>query len=382
MLTAALLAPCLGAETVIVYRSQPGIPLSASDSLRRLEQFLKELFPKTHYRRKALTIDITGGSAPLETVRGDLFEADFYRLRRESLELYSEAGGAMLYALGKAPAGYRLPLFLCGAFRHRERSAGKECRFLGNNRRLRSVESLLRSGHVPALKNVLSHRVSEWDTADNEWFDDHARLLCELLRRSNFKGSPEELQGSAEKLLAKELKVEDLTPLIWGNFNLLPPEMAAKELSQMLKVEIPRLDYMNEPNGLVETVTASQLPEKLLKHPLRKEICKQFGSSLLLKAVKLPAGFRGWLRQLHDAAVKLGKDPESAPEFRRVLARLEQFSKLYAARSAALDKIESETLQPVRVWKRSLRTNGRPATIVTPECSRFLDRMEEYYSGI
>ena len=80
--------------------------------------------------------------------------------------------------------------------------------------------------------------------------------------------------------------------------------------------------------------------------------------------------------------MKLGKDPESAPEFRRVLARLEQFSKLYAARSAALDKIESETLQPVRVWKRSLRTNGRPATIVTPECSRFLDRMEEYYSGI
>ena len=381
LLTAALLLPCSGAESVITYRSQPGIPLSAGDSLRRLEQFLKEIFPETPYRKRALTIDITGRTGSLESGTENVLAVDFFRLKRESLELYAEAGGAMLHAWGKAPAGFRLPLFLCGTFRYRERSARKECRFLGNNRRLRSIEALLRQGVVPDLKRVLTYKPDERNRIDNEWFDDHARLLFELLRRNGAKLRAGELRSAAEKLLAKELKVEELIPMIWGNFNLLPPELAAKELLQMLKVEIPKLDHMNEPNGLTETVEASALPDHLLKHPQRKEICSQFGKSLLLNGVKLPAGFRGLLRQLRDAAQLLGKGPEFAPEYRRALARLEKYRELYAARAAFLDKLESETPLPVKMWKRSLETNGQHSALVTPECSRFLDRMEEYYSG-
>ncbi len=382
LLTAALLFPCSGAETVVIYRSSSEVSLSASTPLRRLEQFLKELFPKTPYPKSPLTIDITGRGTPPEAASGNVLQVDFFRLQRESLTLYAEAGGAMLHAWGKAPAGFRLPLFLCGAFRHRERAAANECRFLGNNRRLSSIEAVLRHGQVPDLKKILKHRVDERDRTANEWFDDHARLLLELLRRRGFRGKAEELRGAAEKLLAGELKTEELVPMIWGNFNLLPPELAEQELSRMLTVEIPRLDYMNEPNGLTETASASQLPAKVLKHPMRKEICRQFGSSLLRQSVKLPSGFRPRLRQLHDAALLLGKSPAFEPDFRSALAQLEKFCRSYAARGAALDKLQSETHQPVRMWKRSLTTNGQPGTIIPPESSRFLDRMEEYYTGI
>lgn len=377
----AAVVPGAAGEEVITYRFQAGIPLHCSSSLRRLEQFLKELFPKTPYRKTPLTIDITGGSGALEAPEGALFEANRFRIERGDLELLSEAGGAMLHAHGKAPAGYRLPLFLCGAFRHRERAAGVECRFLGNNRRFNTAEALLRAGFVPDLKVLLTHVPGERDKIGNQWFDDHARLLFEMLRSKNFKGGPEKLESAAEQLLARQFKVEELRPMIWGNFNLLPPELAAQQLQTMLTLQLPKLDHMNQPNGLTETVTASQLPSKLQKHPLRKEVCSKFASSLFRKGAGLPVFFKGALRKLHDAVRRLGADPAAAPAFNAALAHLDHVRKEYADRAAFLDRLESRSDFPVRMRQRSLRANALPAGIAAPECQRFLERMEEYYTG-
>ena len=370
-----------GAESTITYRSQAGVPLHCSGTLRRLEHFLKEVFPKTPYRKTPLTIDITGGRRPLEQTDGKVFEANRFLLERKSLTLLSEAGGAMLHSMGKAPENFRLPLFLCGAFRHRERAAKQECRFLGNNRRFNSVEALLREGILPDLKVLFTHVPDEREKVDNEWFDDHARLLFEMLRSRNFKGKAEELNAAAEKLLSREFKAEELRPMVWGNFNLLPPHLAEQELDAILKAEVPTLDKENKPDGKTETVSAAALPGKLLKHPERKAVCSKFASSLLRNSFKLPVTFRSALRKVHDAVLELGRDPAKESAFRIALAEVNRVRQRYADRAAFLDRLERETAAPLRMWQRSCRANALPAGIVTPECSRSLQRAEEYHTG-
>lgn len=370
-------------EPAVTFRFQEGVPLRSGEILRRFETFLKEVFPKRSHSLRPLTIYIMRpGGKKLEEKVEHLFEADFYLLEKQDLELLGRAGSAILRARGRVSDNYELPLFLCGAFRHRERAASRECRFLGNNRRFKSAEALLRAGRIPDLKRVLTFIPDPRDPIENSWFDDHSRLLWDLVRRKGFKNAPEELGKILAGVTARPLTFDDLAPLVWGPFNLFPPEWTQKHLESMLEMQIPKLDHNNEVTSLTETITADQFPVKLLKHPQRKAICTAFATSLLQQGERLPVFFRSDLRRLHEEIRRLGQDPEAGRGIPAALARLRRTLELYQARSGYLDSLESKEAQVMVRYRQSALANAERGTLITPESARFLQRAEEYYSGL
>lgn len=376
-------APLLlhGAETV-TYRSGYGVSLHCSETLRQLERFLKELFPKSPYRKTPLTIDITGALPLPAPPAGKRIELKSTDLEHLSLEILSEAGGAMLHAYGKAPENFRLPLFLCAAFRHRERSLKQEGRFLGNNRQLNSVRASLYADATPPLKEIFALKAPDSDPAAAAWFDDHSRLLFELLRRKGFRGSASELENAAKKLLQSPLK-EEISLHFWNNFQLLPPHLIRKELDQLMQVRLPRLDHNGEVNGLFETVAATQMPAKLRLHPQRQELFRDYAALVLTVSARCPRFMRVSLRHLHESTNALGKNP--APEletgFLQALADVEQAFLLCRRRSQALDEAALQMSNPVRLLRRPLLENSRPCRAASPEAERFLQRWNDYYNS-
>ncbi len=395
MMTILLLALVFNAGgSSIVYRSKPGIPLECSDTLRRFDRFLRELFLKSPYSKAPLTIEITENSGFKVRKTGGVLEIDRAALERQELSLLARAGGEMLRASGKAPENFVLPYFLAGAFRHRERSFRNEGRFLGNNRKLRSVESCAREGGVPDFLHILSFLPDTGSAVEERWFDDHAKLLLELTRGSGFKGSVEQISDAAMKAASAAVKDKSYTLLIWNNFNPLPPRLVRGKLDEMLKVEIPPLPELPAPvpgakseatpvPQKSETVHASLLPLKTVEHPLRRAICTAFARSLLRRGSVLPAGLRPALRQLHDETLRLGRDPERAKHFAAALENLEKDFQLLRERSEFLDRQEFENEE--RLWYlRHLweLDNSSAGGLLAPECAAFLKRMESIYSGI
>ena len=381
VLTAAAFLPFCAEGAAVVYCSRSEVPLHCSSTLRRFEAFLKELFPKVLFQERDLTIEFTNGPGAPTFSAENILAVDRYRLEREELELYSEIGGAILHAGGKAPARFRLTLFVCGAFRHRERAARQESRFLGNSRRFRSLEPFLKLQCVPDLKQVLTTVPGKREQAENDWFDDRARLLLEMLKSRRFKGTPGEITGAAEKLLEKELKPETLYPFVWNSFNQFPPELTDHYLKNFFKVQIPRLDHLHELSGEYDTVDLADLPGKLANHPERQKICADIAATLLRHPLRVPGEIRQKLRELYGSVLRMGAGPQFDGEFRKALAALESVRQLHRSRAACLDKLENETPQPVRMWQHTLAANALLPHIITPECQRYLDRMEEYFTG-
>ena len=372
-----------GIETV-TYRSSSGVSLHSSDTLRKLERFLREFFPRSPYRKRALTIDITGAGLPLPPVRGYCIELKVADLDSFLLEPLSRAGGAMLHAWGKAPENFRLPLFFCAAFRHRERSLKKEGRFIGNNRRFNSVEVFLKAGARPPLKELLSLKDPDSDPVSARWYDDHARLLLELLRRKGFKGDPADLQKAAEKLLKSDILQEDISEHIWNSFRLLPVPLIRRELDQLQQVRLPRLDHNGEVNGLYEEISVSLMASKLRRHPLRQELFQNYALRVSDSAARLPRFLRGALRELQESANALGR-ADSAPEleerFSRALRSVEETFQLCRSRARALDEAALRFENPVLLLRNSLTENSRPPKISAPEADRFFQRWNEYYNS-
>jgi|GEM_PF-1787170 len=383
---AAMLLCCIwslsGSETV-TYRSSSGVLLQTSDILRKLERFLKEIFPGSYYRKTPLIIDITGPGSPLPPVPGERLEIKADELEKFSLETLSLAGSAILRAHGKAPAEFQLPLFLCAAFRHRERSLKKEGRFLGNNRRLNSLEALFQAEAELPLTALLSPESPDSDPVLARWYDDHARVLLELLRSRNFRGKAPELLPAAEKLLKSGSYAGEIRALLWHNFKLLPSHLLRKELNQLQQFELPRLDHNGEPNGLFETLSVSLAPEKLRKHPLREEVLRTYAAQVLKTAANCPRFIQGVLRELHDSANALSKaaKPELEVRFTTALAEVERSFQLHSRRAKALDEAAANMENPVRLLHTSLTENSRPGEISTPETARFLQRWNEYYNS-
>lgn len=377
----ALAVPSLQGADLIVYRSASGVSLKESALLRRLESLLKEFFPKSMRSPVPLTIDITGRGTPPQPAGGNTIEVNCFKLARQELETLSEAGGAILHAWGKAPEGYRLPLFFCGAFRHRERSLKREACFLGNNRRLEPVEVFLRKDAMPPLELLLTSASPDSDPALAEWYDSCARFLLELLRSRGFKGTPAELQTAAEKLLASEIDKKKAEELIWNNFNLPPPEKLEKEMQLLREVTLPKLDHQGEPSGLMETVPVTDLPAKLLKHPERTLLCRKYASDVLVCAGRFPFAMRQVLRTLHARAIALSKDPLADRSFLAAVSEVEKSFDLFKKRSQALDEAALSPAAPVKLWRNVLRENSRKGIILSPEAERYLDRTEEYYNN-
>ena len=430
----------LGAGTVI-YRSKPGIPLECSDTLRRFDRFLKEHFLKSPYSKGVLTIEITGTASPSRVLSKEEFLVNRAELERMELKLLAEVGGAILHARGKAPEKFVLPYFLCGAFRHRERSTAAEGRFLGNNRKLRSVTALLRSGARPPLKELLDLNAPGNSPIEEEWFDDSSRLILELIRRQGIRCTVEQLASEAEKCVDSSSSVEDLVPFIWNNFNPLPPELVRLELDTMLKVEIPpipenplpaprkkespsKVKKLIIPQGASalpkksyiqkkpapqkseavpketpgeppektseaapekkssETVHASLLPQKLRQHPLRDQVCREFARAVMSRSGRLPAPLRPALRQLHDAALQLGRNDSAAALFAESLSKLEKSCELHKARARFLDEEEKAAPCQKLLYRYPLRTNSLSGELLSPEGRLFLEHAESAYSGI
>lgn len=379
-LLALTVLPLQGSSWV-VYRSASGVSLKESAVLRRLEGLLKEFFPKTPLPPVPLTIDITGRGTPPAPTGGTVLEVNCFKLGRYDLETLSTAGGALLHAYGKAPAGFRLPLFFCAAFRHRERSLKNEARFLGNNRRLAPVEVFLRKETMPPLEHLLTAPSPDGDPALAEWYDNCGRFLLELLRGQGFRGTAAELLPAAEKLLASEQDKEKVQALIWNNFNLCPPEKLDKEMQFLRQVTLPQLDHQGEPTSLMETVPVTDMPAKLLKHPERALLCRKYAADVLKCASRFPYSLRPPLRALHAGAIALSKDPGAVHSFLQAAAELEKSFELFKKRSLALDDAALAPGAPVRLWRNVLRENSRKGTILSPEAERFLDRAEEYYNN-
>ena len=377
----ALAVPSLPGADLIVYRSASGVSLKESFVLRRLESLLKEFFPKSPSMPVPLTIDITGRGTPPAPAGGRTFEVNCFKLARQDLETLSAAGGAILHAWGKAPEGYRLPLFFCAAFRHRERSLKKEACFLGNNRRLDPVEVFLRKDVMPPLELLIDSSSPDSDPALAAWYDNCARFLLELLRSKGFRGTPAELLPAAEKLLASGLDKKKARELIWNNFNLPPPELLEKEMQLLREVTLPKLDHQGEPSSLMETVPVTVLPEKLLKHPERTLLCRKYAADVLQCTGRFPFAMRQALRMLHSKTVALGRDPAAAQGFLLAAAEVEKNFELFKKRSLALDEAALAPAAPVRLWRNVLQENSRKGIILSPEAERYLDRAEEYYNN-
>ena len=370
----------LSAGETVVYRSPSGVSMKYTSSLRRLEGFLKDIFHKTYYRKNPLTIRING-KYPISggDDQGNVVSVSTFDIDNGDLETISRVGGAILNAWGKAPAGFKLPLFLAASFRYKERSAQQQCRFLGNNRRLNCVEVLLRNDVMPDLKTLLAIKSDEKDHAHRVWYDDHARVVFEMLRRTGFRGSPEQIFSAAEKVAGKNYSLDDFYPFIWNNFNLMPPHLIRRKLDAVLQCSIPKLDHENMPTSLSENVQAAGIPAKLRKHPMRKEILSGFAEKILAEAADLPIYMRHPMRQLHDAARRLGSDPEQEKRFLEALKKLEQDLQFSAGRTGFLDKCTLNDLQPLKSHLSALKANAGRGGILAPECQRYLDRCEEYF---
>ena len=364
----------------VIYRSQSGVGMEYTATVRRLETFLKEIFPKKPYRKNPMTLLITGKGTPFEEESGHFISVSCFDIHNGSLETLARVGGAILNAHGKAPAGFKLPLFIAGAFRYRERAAQRECRFLGNNRRLNTVEALLKYEAAPDLKKILAVKNDENDHVWRLWFDEHARLILEMLRRDGFRGRAEEIFSAAEKLAGKKFSPGELQHIVWNNFNPMPPHLIRKKLDQLMQCDIPKLDYENEPTSIIENVKISEAPAKLRKHPMRKEILFKFAENILSEAVAFPITMRPHMRKLHDAARMLGINHEKEDDFLTAVRELEQNFQLIKRRSEALDNCSLKDLQPVKSHLSAIKANARSGRIMTPECQRYLDRCEEYYS--
>jgi hypothetical protein len=375
-----MLFPLQGAEG-IVYRSASGVSLKESTVLRRFETLLREFFPRSPLPRTALTIDITGKGTPPAPAGGNVLEVNCFKLARYDLETLSDAGGAILHAYGKAPAGFRVPLFFCAAFRHRERSLKKEACFLGNNRRLVPVEVFLRNGTMPPLELLLTASSPDDDPALAEWYDNCGRFLLELLRGRGFKGTPVELMGAAEKFLASEPDKEKVQTLVWNNFNLCPPEILEKEMQLLRQVTLPQLDHQGELTSLSETVPVTAMPGKLQEHPERALLCRKYAADVLKCAGRFPFAMRSPLRALHTSVIALSKDPRADRPFLQAVAEVEKSFDLFKKRSQTLDLFALAPAAPVRLWRNVLRENSRKGTLLPPEAERFLDRAEEYYNN-
>lgn len=370
-------------EERIVYRSQSGVGLHCSTRIRRLEQFLRELFPGMSHTPGKLTIDITGRGAPLEKIRGERIELSCFEIENFSLHALSRAGSALLYANGKVSSrDFRLPLFVYGAFRHRERSLDRESLFLNSNRRFNTVESLLREGVMPDLKILLSPQTETDGSAAALWFDDHSRLFLELLRRRKSRYTPEEFQKAAVQLASEKLYPEELYPLIWNSFNLLPPSLVRPLLDKLLQCEFRELDKDNQPGENMAKCSAGQLPLKMRQHPLRLETCTAFAKQLNAHTERFPRELHPHLRCFTEAVRRLGKDPEYEKEYLKALEQLNEKASYCARRADFLDSLTLKTPRAAQLWNSSIRENSARGGIASPECQRYLDRCEKYYTGI
>ena len=371
--TAALL---WGAETVL-YRSASGVSVRNSETLRRLEQFVRDFFPKTPYSQRALTIDIVGRGTPPGEADTESIVINVFKLERQELETLSKAGSAMLRAYGKAPENFKLPLFFCAAFRHREHSFENEGRFLGNNRRMNPVEALVRSGKAPALKQLLAPENPDRDPVTALWYDAHARFFLELLRLRGFKGSAEELLPAACKEVLKEVSEREKRSLLWNNFNLLPHEYLRKDLDELLQISLPRVDHQGEANGLFDTVPLAQLPEKILQHPRRQEILTEYNARIAAASSTFPPVMRLALRAFQESIAAWKADPAKAPQCLRAADELENSYTLIKKRSAVLDEFHLAPQYTVKMLSLPARENSRPGTLLGPRELRELLRYGE-----
>ena len=372
LLQGALLLP--GAETVL-YRSASGVSVKSSDTLRRLELFAREFFPQSPYPKSALTIDIAGRGTPPGEADTESIVINIFKLERQELETLSKAGSAMLKAYGKVPENFKLPLFFCAAFRHRERSLENEARFLGNNRRLNCVEALFRSGVLPDLTQVLDEKELPRTSVTADWYDTCSRVLLELLRLRSFKGTAEELLPAARKAALGGISEKELRTLLWNNFNLPPAEFVRKDLDDLLQITLPRMDHQGEANGLFDTVPLAQLPEKLLQHPRSREILKEYSARISASISSFPPGMRSALRSFQESVSLWSFNPENAAA---VLQKAKELEKAYTAcakRSAALDEFHLGPENAVKILALPAKENSSPGTLLGP---RELQELRRY----
>ena len=363
-----------GAETVL-YRSASGVSVKSSETLRRLEHFVKEFFPQSPYPKSALTVDVAGRGTPPGEADTRSIVINVFKLERQELETLSKAGSAMLRAYGKVPENYKLPLFFCAAFRHRERSLANEARFLGNNRRLNAVEALARSGNLPDLRQVLDEAGVPADPVTAEWYDAHARVLLELLRLRGFKGTAEELLPAARKAALSGISEKELRTLLWNNFNLLPAEFLRKDLDALLQVTLPRVDHQGEANGLFDTVPLEKLPEKLLLHPRSREILKEYSARVAAGISSFPPGMRSSLRAFQESITRWSFAPENPAPCLQAAKELEKAYTLCCKRSAVLDEFHLSGVNAVRILALPAKENSRPGTLLGP---RELQELRRY----
>ena len=441
MLTTLLLALAISVcGDDIIYRTRFGIPMESSEILRRLDRFLGEIFLKSPYPRNELTIEINDSTPFKLRYEGKVLEINRAALDRKELSLLARAGGIILHARGKAPENFVLPYFLCGAFRHRERSRKNESRFLNSNRKARSVAALLREGATPDFKHLLSYLPETENSVEDQWFDDHSRILFELLRRSHFRGTVEDISEAAMKTASAAETGKNFTPLIWNNFTPIPPHIARRQLDEMFKVEIPPIPVKESesapetqkqqseknkvsskpspalqagkkkvppkkspavqtgkkkespgktsstaspapPAGESVIVHVSEMPRQLMEHPLRGQVCRKYAFSLLSKGAGLPVPLRSALRQFHDAVLAFGRSPGKAPEFTAALRHVEKTFELCKARSEELDSMELFSEKLIPQYRLVIETNSADGDLLSPESARFLKRMEGIYSG-
>ena len=371
--SAALLS---GAETVL-YRSASGVSVKSSETLRRLEHFVREFFPKTLYSQRPLTVDIVGRGTPPGDADTACVVINVFNLERQELETFSKAGTAMLRAYGKVPPDFKLPLFFCAAFRHRERALEREARFLGNNRRLNSVEALVRANIPLALKQILEEENPDQDPVTACWYDTHARFLLELLRLRGFRGNAADLLPAARKEALAGVTAGELRTLLWNNFNLLPTEFLRKDLDELLTVTLPRMDHQGESNGLFDTVPLKQLPEKLLQHPRRQEILKEYNARVAARSSTFPPGMRLPLRAFQESITAWMLDETQAPLCLRAAENLEKACDLAQKRSAVLDEFHLAPRYTVKMLALPAGENSRPGTLLGPRALRELLRYGE-----
>ena len=131
-----------------------------------------------------------------------------------------------------------------------------------------------------------------------------------------------------------------------------------------------------------ETVHASLLPQKLRQHPLRDQVCREFARAVMSRSSRLPAPLRPALRQLHDAALQLGRNDSAAALFAESLSKLEKSCELHKARARFLDEEEKAAPCQKLLYRYPLRTNSLSGELLSPEGRLFLEHAESAYSGI
>lgn len=399
MLLALLLATAgYAAAGQVVFSPDPDVPLDSGNVLQRFDRFLKELFPTRLYPGENVTIRLVSKGAPLSR-QGEEYCINHFILEKQDLSLLSEAGGLLLFIHGKAPRDFRLPLFVCGAFRHRERGTAAEERFLSNNRKFRSVEAFSRAGFHPELHTLLNFVPGrEPDSAEGAWFDDRSRLLLEMLRSSKFRGNAADISAAGAKIANGD--PQKLSAALWNNFTPMPPHLARKEIDKLMEVTIPPIP---EEKPAVQTkkntaqakknaeaekekpsrrVSVFEMPVNLRNHPLRRKVCSAYAGTVLRQLKLLPPLLKPAARELHSAALKLAGDVNRESEFLAAVRRLQKELELAEKRGALLDQEELNSEKHVKLYRKVLNINSTRSSSLPPGCRTFLDRTENYYSGI